>query len=371
MKARWARLGDSLTELRIYNMGTIDDAPLCAMLQKLVSLRILHLEHPAPAPKKEPRSYSVGSIATAIHSLRYLTELTLGFDLRHFEDVGFESEQSVQFMPLLTKVEKLTFIRVNSLRFEELAHANPANCAWKSLTVKECRKVNIVDLLLVLGCAEKLEHLDWRFPDEYEYDWEGQPLKHVRCRQLKYLLLENSYFSDQCLMRMFRVCAQLEMVALIKCPEITRMRPCASPHYFIHDCISFIPNLHLAFEECFQDVESIVLSKQRFLDPRYLRSQLIGLFQDAAVLRSLDLRQCQIGADAAALNVLKDLPRAMKVDVQGMSHHCYTNDSRLNQIPMFRQTCQECCEVEIEEVFSSCRQIVHESSSPDSLRRTK
>lgn len=312
-RAHYRSMAESLVELKILNLGDITDNGLRSLITRFPLLHTLHLEHPLAVGEELPRAYRSGTIATIIKDLPMLQNLTLGFEI-----AGLHQDQDL-FKDLL-RIKHLALIRCSSMRFD-LSEWITEDCKWRSLTIIDCRDAGPDGLLSVLKRCQRLKFLEWRFPPGTYYDPTEYELKVATCRRLKYFILENASISDQCLMRLFRVCAELELVALSNCDEIHRIRPCASPHYHLKELSVFMQNIYKAFEECFLDMQTLVLTKQDFLDERKLATSVNCLFRDARALRLVELRACRVGYDESAVQtMIRLLDRKLRVEHGGMSY---------------------------------------------------
>lgn len=212
IKAHWSALGQSLTELRIHNIGTLSDTGLIRIATSLAqTLQILHIEH----PRMPERSLRVGTIAGIVKILPNLKHLGVGLPIENIRN-------DKNFLEGLCDLESLTFVRVPDLDFTQLAPDTEVR--WKYLTVRHCPGMRPEDLDAVLRRLPLLISLDWRFPEDTYYEWEEYEIRTAACRRLQCLVLENAFLSDQCLLRLFRVTSRLDVLALSNCENIHRLR---------------------------------------------------------------------------------------------------------------------------------------------------
>lgn len=282
--------------MKIYNLGALTDGGLLALVTRLSkSLKILHLEHPAGSEVKSQttseKSIRVGTIDHILEVCTNLKYFGIGCPIKNIKN-------DKSFLERLFEIESVTFLRVPELEFEPLLWAS-LNCSWKSLTVRDCPGIGPKDLDAVLRRLPQLESLDWRFTNDTYYDWVEHELKTASCRKLKTLVLENGFFSDQCLMRIFRVVSNLEFLALANCEEIHRIRPTCAQHYVLQELTSLMSDPYEVFEDCLMDLRSITFVSQKFSTKRLVAS-VNWLFRDAKDLEFIEFRDCSFGLSGSA-----------------------------------------------------------------------
>lgn len=280
--------------MKIYNLGSLTDNGILELVGRLSpTLKHLHLEHPkvrtdqGEVAEIADRDLRVGTIDHILKLCPALKSLGIGIALR-----GIKNDKS--FLERMFDLESVTFLRVPDIDFESLMLVSLSG-KWESLVVRDCPGMQPEGLEAVLKRLPKLVNLDWRFPVETYYDWTDHELKTAGCRRLKSMIVENGYFSDQCLMRIFRVLSNLETLALSNCGELHRIRPTCAHHYVLQECTGLLQDIYEVFEECLFDVRSITFIKQKYTSEKQLITCVNWMFRDARDLEFIEFRECSIG----------------------------------------------------------------------------
>lgn len=281
------------------------------------TLKHLHLEHPVDPQRKSSDSgtgVDARTIESIIRMCPNLNSIGIGCQIMNIND-------NAAFLEGFLGIESIEFREVAKLKFCCL-HTQGHACKWKKLVVTRCPGVGADDLDAVLKTVPTLESLEWRFTTDTYYDSIDHRLTTAVCRQLKRLVLEHAWLSDECLMKISRWFSDLELLAMANCKGIYRIRePCAQ-HLVLKDLTSFSEDLYTALEgDCLLSLHSLTLINQRLPKWNDLATSINWLFRDAKKLQCIELRHCDLGFGSDTTEKFRQqLSRQVNITMTGRNY---------------------------------------------------